>query len=64
MSFETFVAGLGISGDEARKLIAGDFPISDELAGKLGQLFGITPQFWINYERIYRDGLTRGLKRI
>ena len=64
MSFATFIAGLGISGDEARKLIAGDFPISDQLAAKLGQLFGGSAQFWINREKHYRDGLARGLKRI
>lgn len=64
MSFESFTTGLGISGDEARKLLRGDLPISDQLAAKLGQLFGISAQFWINREKHYRDGLAKGLKSI
>jgi hypothetical protein len=50
-------------GDEVDEVIADVLAIRDltsRHAEVLGTLFGISEEFWVNFERIYRDGLRAG----
>ena len=59
-----FARGIHLPLDKTELLLAGDYEIDVWLAGTLSAYFGNSMQFWINRERIYREGLKKGLKRI
>lgn len=48
---------LNITEEELSDLINGKFPIDDDMAHKLSQSLGSTPQFWIVREYHYRQKL-------
>jgi len=35
--------------------------MTDEIAERLSELFDVSKQFWMNYDRHYREGLKKGL---
>lgn len=44
-------------------ILAASIPVDGLIAEKLSELFGMSAQFWLNYEAIYRADLKRGAKR-
>ena len=58
MTVESLACSLGISVDKVKDLLAGEAPITPEIAIGLGRRFKTTNDFWINlqseYDRIQR----------
>lgn len=50
-------SGLGIENDKAASLLAGDEPVTQEIAEALGRLFGTSAGMWLNLEQSYRSTL-------
>lgn len=44
-------------------ILSASIPVDGVIAEKLSAVFGVSAQFWLNYERIYRADLARGAKR-
>lgn len=59
MTGESLAYSLGVSIDKVKGLLAGDEPITAEIASGLGRTFKTTSDFWINlqseYDRISAD---------
>ena len=48
---------LGVDAPEVSQLLDNRLPVVPDLARRLGDLFGQSPQFWLNAEARYREGL-------
>lgn len=59
LSVTEFAKDLGNSSDYARQLLSGYIQITEEVASKLANLFGISAGFWLSRESQFRDGLAR-----
>lgn len=49
------VQQLGVSGNQAWRLLKGKLRLNRALAGQLEEVFRVDKQFWINLEKNYRD---------
>jgi hypothetical protein len=61
LSQEDAAQKLGLSSDDMRLLMKGELEIGPELAQKLYETLGGTPQFWLALEDNYREGIRMGL---
>jgi plasmid maintenance system antidote protein VapI len=50
------------TGIDAIGVLDATVPVDETIAGKLYAMLGISAQFWLNAERIYREALARGAK--
>ena len=53
----TFAASIGLSVETIEGLLAGTTRITEEMAERISRVFSVSPQFWLNLEKMYRDGL-------
>lgn len=60
MTLKEFAASMEISQEEAKGLIAGAAPLTEELSLKLQAVFGVPASFWNNLEKIYRGKIKGG----
>lgn len=44
-------------------ILAASIPVDGLIAEKLSAVLGVSAQFWLNYEAVYRADLARGAKR-
>ena len=59
LTIETMAEKIELMPMEARRLLEGDFVLTDEIADKLEDLTGISHEVWNNWEQTYRDDLIR-----
>lgn len=50
---------MGLSAEDAGRLVNGDMPITDHIAQALARELGPSVEFWIRREQHYREGLAR-----
>lgn len=50
----------GLTQTELRGLYAGTLDLTPEIAGKLHALTGVSVDFWLSMERVFREGLAAG----
>jgi HTH-type transcriptional regulator/antitoxin HigA len=58
-SVEKFAGKIGLTTQEAHKLLKGKMQIEDKLADKLGEVFGTDKEFWLKRDSNYISDLTR-----
>lgn len=59
-SVEALASASGLPVDVLQGIVDGDDPITDDIARSLYRGTGLSPEFWLNLERTYRDGLAQG----
>jgi HTH-type transcriptional regulator / antitoxin HigA len=59
ISEESFAQSMRLSVVEVKELLAGEKPISDEMAVLLASVLGSTSRFWMRREARYRSDLIR-----
>lgn len=59
MTQKEFAARMDMSEKHISKLLSGDVHLTVECAVRLEMVLGITAQFWLNLEAIYREDLEK-----
>lgn len=54
-----FAAAAGLTPSQVSRILDGDYPITEDVADRLGQALGVAPSFWLNLESMYREHLAR-----
>lgn len=55
MNTHIFAERMNMTVDDATALIKGELPLSADVATRLEAVFGLSAQFWLNLEGIYRE---------
>jgi HTH-type transcriptional regulator/antitoxin HigA len=59
ISERVFARIMHMQPEDVTALLAGDLTLNDQIAGRLGAVFGPSRAFWLNLERRYRAGSCR-----
>jgi plasmid maintenance system antidote protein VapI len=52
----------GVDAEVIRGILTAKRRVTRKIAERFADVLGMSPQFWLNYEKIYRDGLKAGKK--
>lgn len=60
-ALEDFIRDIGRPQRDARRLLEGTLPITEEIANSLSETLGATTEFWLSRERQFQDAIARQL---
>jgi plasmid maintenance system antidote protein VapI len=65
MTHAEFAYRMAIKLEDVQKLVDGDIEINLDIAQRLCSVLGrYDVKFWLNHERLFREGLSKGLKKV
>lgn len=59
ISIKDFADSMDMSENTIEDLIRGDVPLTSSIASQLEKVLGVPASFWLNYESLYRETLSR-----